>query len=100
MRSQELGDASFHGRHAYEKAIALDPREALFHRNLGRALEKQSKFAEAEAASRWLLRGDPASLLERIDEEARLFGEALATPALRARLEASFSRDGGREVRG
>lgn len=50
VRSRESGDASFHGGHAYEKAIALDPREALFHQNLGRALEKQSKLAEAEAA--------------------------------------------------
>ncbi len=55
------------------------------------------KPAEAVAASRRLLRGDPALLLERIDEEARLFAEALATPALRARLEAFFGerREGG-----
>jgi len=49
------------------------------------------KPAEAVAASRRLLRGDPALLRERIDEEARLFAEALATPALRARLEAFFA---------
>jgi enoyl-CoA hydratase/carnithine racemase len=49
------------------------------------------KAAEAVAASRRLLRGDPALLRERIDEEGRLFGEALATPATRARLEAFFA---------
>jgi hypothetical protein len=46
------------------------------------------------ASSRRLLRGDPALLLERIDEEARLFAEALATPALRARLEEFFAGRG------
>jgi hypothetical protein len=42
------------------------------------------------AAARRLLRGDPALLLERIEEEGRLFAKALASPATRARLEAFF----------
>ncbi|MGA8170160.1 MAG: enoyl-CoA hydratase-related protein [Methylocystis sp.] len=53
------------------------------------------KPAEAVAAARRLLRGDPAETLARIEEEGKLFAKALASPATRARLEAFFA---GRRV--
>jgi enoyl-CoA hydratase/carnithine racemase len=51
-----------------------------------------AKPAEALRASRRLLRGDPAALVARIDEEAALFAKALASPATRERLAAFFAR--------
>ena len=46
----------------------------------------------ALAATRRLLRGDPAALLERIDEEARLFGAQLKTEEFRAIVRAFLAR--------
>jgi enoyl-CoA hydratase/carnithine racemase len=77
------------------EALRLNLVNAVTDDPLARALDAarqlSQKPAEAIAASRRLLRGDPALLLERIDEEARLFEKALATPALRVRLKAFFA---------
>lgn len=51
------------------------------------------KPVEALLATRRLLRGDPSETLARIDEEARLFQEALESPQLKARLAAFFAKD-------
>ena len=82
------------------RSVAPKPRQrrdgrSSVRRDSDAARRLSQKPAEAVAASRRLLRGDPALLLERIDEEARLFAEALATPALRARLEAFFAGTAG-----
>jgi len=83
------------------EALRLNLVNAVTEDPLAEALDAARRLSqkptEAVASSRRLLRGDPAPLLERIDEEARLFAEALATPALRARLEAFFAgrREGG-----
>lgn len=78
-----------------QEALRLNLVNAVTPDPLAEALDAARRLAqkpaEAVAASRRLLRGDPALLLERIEEEARLFAEALATPALRARLEAFFA---------
>jgi enoyl-CoA hydratase/carnithine racemase len=48
--------------------------------------------------TRRLLRGDPAAVSERLEEEGRLFAAALSSPEFRARLEAFFAgaRDRGK----
>jgi enoyl-CoA hydratase/carnithine racemase len=51
-----------------------------------------AKPAAAVMAARRLMRGDPAELRARIDAEAALFAQALATPQTRARLDAFFAR--------
>jgi enoyl-CoA hydratase/carnithine racemase len=64
--------------HALEKAQALaaKPRDALL-------------------ATRRLLRGDPAVLKARMDEELRLFGEAVRSPQARAAFTAFMQRPKG-----
>ncbi len=47
---------------------------------------------EAVAASRQLLRGDPAAILARIDEEAELYRVRLQTPEARAAFERFLNR--------
>src|SRR5690606_37865469 len=39
-----------------------------------------AKPPEALALSRWLLRGDTSALAQRVEEEARIFGERLSSP--------------------
>jgi len=62
-------------------------------RRLARALAQQP--AGALDATRRLLRGDPASLLARIEEEAGIFGAQLQTEEFRARVRAFLAK--GRE---
>jgi enoyl-CoA hydratase/carnithine racemase len=50
--------------------------------------------AEAVALSRRLIRGDPAEIVVRIDEETALFRERLKSAEARAAFEAFFSRKG------
>jgi len=61
-------------------------------RALARAVAQRP--ARALAATRRLLRGDPAQLLARIEEEARIFGAQLQTEEFRARVRAFLA--GGR----
>jgi len=68
-------------------AVTSDPLAAAA--NAARRLSQ--KPAEAVIATRRLLRGAPEETRQRIDEEGRLFAQALATPELRARLEAFFA---------
>lgn len=46
----------------------------------------------ALAASRRLLRGDPAQIVARVDEEARIFGERLVTPEAQEAFAAFFEK--------
>ncbi|HYL70974.1 MAG TPA: enoyl-CoA hydratase-related protein, partial [Candidatus Dormibacteraeota bacterium] len=62
-------------------------------RQLARALAQQP--AAALAATRRLLRGDPAQILERIEEEARIFGAQLQSQELRAAISAFLARGRG-----
>jgi enoyl-CoA hydratase/carnithine racemase len=62
-------------------------------RALARAVAQQP--AAALAATRRLLRGDLRELLERIEEEARIFGAQLQSPEFRARVQAFLSRARG-----
>lgn len=59
-------------------------------RSLARSLAQQPERALAE--TRRLLRGDPAPLLERIEEEARIFSAQLETEEFRERVRAFLTR--------
>jgi enoyl-CoA hydratase/carnithine racemase len=59
-------------------------------RSLARALAQQP--AAALQATRRLLRGDPAQLLARIEEEARVFGAQLQSEEFRAGIRAFLAR--------
>jgi enoyl-CoA hydratase/carnithine racemase len=59
-------------------------------RTLARSLAQQP--ARALAETRRLLRGDPAPLLERIEEEARIFGAQLESEEFRERVRAFLGR--------
>jgi enoyl-CoA hydratase/carnithine racemase len=61
-------------------------------RALARAVAQQP--AAALVATRRLLRGDPAAVLARIEEEARIFGAQLRSEEFRARVRAFLA--GGR----
>ncbi len=62
-------------------------------RQLARSLAQQPPTALA--ATRRLLRGDAAQLLERIEEEARIFGAQLQSQELRAAISAFLARGRG-----
>jgi enoyl-CoA hydratase/carnithine racemase len=70
---------------------AVTPADSLLETAMNAARRLAQKPAEAVQATRRLLRGDPAELRERMFEEARLFEKALASPPMRARLEAFFA---------
>jgi enoyl-CoA hydratase/carnithine racemase len=59
-------------------------------RALARALAQQP--TGALIATRRLLRGDPAQLLARIEEEARVFGAQLQSEEFRERIRAFLAR--------
>lgn len=59
-------------------------------RALARAIAQQP--AGALAATRRLLRGDPAQVLARIEEEARIFGAQLQSEEFRAGIRAFLAR--------
>lgn len=74
---------------------AVVPSDDLEGAALGAARRLADKPPEALRAARRLLRGDRASVLARIEEEGALFAKALASPAVRARLEAFFASSRG-----
>jgi enoyl-CoA hydratase/carnithine racemase len=59
-------------------------------RALAQGLARQPPFALA--ATRRLLRGDPAEILARMDEEARIFGGQLKSEEFRAAVSAFLAR--------
>ncbi len=73
---------------------AVTPAAELLETALDAARRLAQKPAAAVQATRRLLRGDPAQLRERMFEEARLFEQALASPELKARLQAFFAARG------
>jgi len=88
-----LGDG-FSGQEALALGLvnALAPPESVLETATEAAERLAAKPAAALQASRRLMRGDPAEILARIDEEAALFARALASPTTRERLAAFFSR--------
>ncbi|MGJ0509140.1 MAG: enoyl-CoA hydratase-related protein [Methylocystis sp.] len=84
----------FSGEEAHRLGVVngLAPAERVLDSAMTAARALAAKPAEAVRATRRLLRGDPAALVARIDEEAALFAKALASPETRARLAAFFAR--------
>lgn len=78
--------------HRLGVVVGLAPSDGVVDLALSAARALAAKPPEALLASRRLLRGDPAALVARIDEEAALFAEALGSPATRQRLAAFFAR--------
>ncbi len=69
----------------------VEPGELAAHA-LAKAQALAAKPREALLATRRLLRGDPAILMARIDEELRLFGEAVRSPQARAAFMAFMQK--------
>lgn len=88
-----LGEA-FTGEEAFRLGVVnnLAPPEAVDATAMEAARRLARKPAEALLAARRLMRGDPAEILARIEEEAALFARALSSPQARERLAAFFSR--------
>jgi enoyl-CoA hydratase/carnithine racemase len=66
----------------------------LYEHALAKAQALAAKPRDALLATRRLLRGDPAILKARIDEELRLFGEAVRSPQARAAFAAFLQKAG------
>ena len=81
LTAQTLGIVN---RVVEDDALAAEARAS------GRALAQQP--AGALAATRRLLRGDPAQLLACIEEEARVFGAQLQSEEFRERIRAFLAR--------
>lgn len=88
-----LGEG-FTGEEAMRLGIAnaLAPAGKVEEVAIDAARRLAGKPPQALVASRRLMRGDPAELLARIEEEAALFSKALASPEARERLAAFFGR--------
>jgi enoyl-CoA hydratase/carnithine racemase len=85
---------------AFEAGVALDlglvnalvePGELYAHA-LAKAQALAAQPRDALLATRRLLRGDPAPLKARMDEELRLFGEAVRSPQARAAFAAFLQK--------
>jgi enoyl-CoA hydratase/carnithine racemase len=85
---------------AFEAGVALDlglvnalvePGELYAHA-LAKAQALAAQPRDALLATRRLLRGDPAALKARMDEELRLFGEAVRSPQARAAFAAFLQK--------
>lgn len=88
-----LGDG-FSGAEAHALGLinALAPPESVLATAMAAAQKLAAKPPAALMASRRLMRGDPADILARIDEEAAIFAKALASPTTRERLAAFFAK--------
>ncbi|WP_457798991.1 enoyl-CoA hydratase-related protein [Methylocystis sp. S23] len=88
-----LGDG-FSGEeaHGFGLVNAIAPPGAVLALTMEAAARLAAKPPAALRAARRLMRGDPAEILARIDQEAALFAKALASPAARERLAAFFAR--------
>lgn len=73
------------------RVVAL---EAVEETALAFARSLAAKPREAVAASRRLLKGDPADVLARIDEEAAAFSDRLRSPEAQAAFQAFLGRKG------
>lgn len=71
---------------------AILPEEELQARAFEAATRLAAKPLTALRETRRLLRGDRGGLLERIDEEARLFAQALRSPEVQARFAAFLKK--------
>ncbi|MGJ0395035.1 MAG: enoyl-CoA hydratase-related protein [Methylocystis sp.] len=87
-----LGDG-FDGEEALRLGLVnqVAPPEAVLDLAMDAARRLAEKPAQALRAARRLMRGDPKDILARIDAEAALFSQALASPEARERFSAFFA---------
>lgn len=71
---------------------AVVPADRLLDHARGAAATLMAKPPQALLATRRLMKGDPAPVLERIDEEARIFREAMQSPEAREAFDAFFQK--------
>lgn len=71
---------------------AIVPADTLFPHARAKAAALLAKPPQALAATRRLMKGDPAALNARIEEEARLFSESLASPEAQEAFAAFFEK--------
>jgi enoyl-CoA hydratase/carnithine racemase len=71
---------------------AIVPADRLLDHARAKAAALMAKPPKALAATRRLMKGDPAALQARIAEEARLFREALASPEAQEAFMAFFEK--------
>jgi enoyl-CoA hydratase/carnithine racemase len=88
-----LGD-KFSAERAREAGLinAIVAPEVLEETAIATALRLAAKPPEALTLARRLLRGDPAELISRIDEESRLFRQRLTSPEAREAFQAFFEK--------
>lgn len=88
-----LGEA-FSAQRACEAGLinALVPSDALEDKVLRTALKLARKPPEAVRLSRALLRGDPAEIVARTEQEAKLFRERLSSPEAREAFQAFLEK--------
>ncbi|MDO7833969.1 enoyl-CoA hydratase-related protein [Sphingobium sp. HBC34] len=71
---------------------AIVPAAALLDHARAKAAALMARPPRALAATRRLMKGDPAALIARIEEEARLFRETLASPEAQEAFAAFFEK--------
>jgi len=88
-----LGEA-FSAERAREAGIvnAIVPAAELEATALKAAARLAAKAPEVLSVSRRLMRGDPAAIVARIDEEARIFGSRLSSPEAREAFAAFMEK--------
>jgi enoyl-CoA hydratase/carnithine racemase len=88
-----LGEA-FSAERAREAGIVnvIVPAAELEATALKAAARLAAKAPEALSVSRRLMRGDPAAIVARIDEEARIFGSRLSSPEAREAFAAFMEK--------
>ncbi|MBU1257829.1 MAG: enoyl-CoA hydratase, partial [Alphaproteobacteria bacterium] len=71
---------------------AIVPADQLLDHARARAAALMAKPPQALAVTRRLMKGDPAMLTARIEEEARLFRESLTSPEAQEAFTAFFEK--------
>ena len=74
---------------------AIVEADQLYAHALAKAQALAAKPRDALLATRRLMRGDPAVLKARMDEELRLFGEAVRSPQARTAFMAFMQKPKG-----
>ncbi len=89
-----VGGATFHAHRAREAGFVnrVTPPDAIEAEGFAAAQALAAKPRRAVAIGKRLLKGDPAEILARIDEEAVLFGERLRSSEAQAAFQSLLAR--------
>ncbi|MBG6119600.1 MULTISPECIES: enoyl-CoA hydratase-related protein [unclassified Sphingobium] len=80
------------GADRFGLVTAIVPADQLLDHTRAKAAALMAKPPQALAVTRRLMKGDPATLTARIDEEARLFRESLTSPEAQEAFTAFFEK--------